>query len=243
MQQSVSQMALQSEDKVIAKTNERQRKNKKLLNACPDRKWRSLSSVTAGLGGVRRVWMPGLASRVQKTLQGSSNDIGWLPRAPGMHGVEDGTARFLEFLAGIRNGEHTLPSSFVYLLIPRCGTYSYGNFDFPGLYGNHGPIYFVGTKKFFSKIGLARHITKIHSEASIEHNAWELKQYVEELYWGSGKSMMLLGKARKVRIIHLGSAGVTRPDRPGLDLSKQPPTVRLNKELDFILTFKLKGQI
>ncbi|CAL8161549.1 unnamed protein product [Prunus armeniaca] len=31
--------------------------------------------------------------------------------------------------------------------------------------------------------------------------------------------------------------------RPGLDLSKQPPTVRLNKELDFILTFKLKGQI
>ncbi|CAB4282674.1 unnamed protein product [Prunus armeniaca] len=67
-----------------------------------------------------------------------------------------------------------------------------------GLYGNHGPIYFVGTKKFFSKIGLARHITKIHSEASIEHNAWELKQYVEELYWGSGKSMMLLGKARKL---------------------------------------------
>ncbi|CAL8161550.1 unnamed protein product [Prunus armeniaca] len=106
-------------------------------------------------------------------------------RAPGMPGVEDGTARFLELLAGIRNGEHTLSSSFVYLLIP-------------GLYGNHGPIYFVGTKKFFSKIGLARHITKIHSEASIEHNAWELKQYVEELYWGSGKSMMLLGKARKL---------------------------------------------
>ncbi|BBN69304.1 NAD(P)-binding Rossmann-fold superfamily protein [Prunus dulcis] len=40
--------------------------------------------------------------------------------------------------------------------------------------------------------------------------------------------------------VHLGSAGATRPDRPGLDLSKQPPAVRLNKELDFILTFKLK---
>ncbi|CAL8150179.1 unnamed protein product [Prunus armeniaca] len=40
--------------------------------------------------------------------------------------------------------------------------------------------------------------------------------------------------------VHLSSAGVTRPDRPGLDLSKQPPAVRLNKELDFILTFKLK---
>lgn len=38
----------------------------------------------------------------------------------------------------------------------------------------------------------------------------------------------------------MGSAGVTRPGRPGLDLSKQPPAVRLNKELDFILTFKLK---
>ena len=29
-------------------------------------------------------------------------------------------------------------------------------------------------------------------------------------------------------------------DRPGLDLSKQPPAVRLNKELDLILTLKLK---
>ncbi|XP_021809196.1 uncharacterized protein LOC110752779 [Prunus avium] len=42
------------------------------------------------------------------------------------------------------------------------------------------------------------------------------------------------------RLVHVGSAGVTRPDRPGLDLSKQPLAVRLNKELDFILTFKLK---
>ncbi|KAL7129828.1 hypothetical protein ABFS83_13G094000 [Erythranthe nasuta] len=44
------------------------------------------------------------------------------------------------------------------------------------------------------------------------------------------------------RFVHVGSAGVTRPDRPGLDLSKQPPAVRLNKELDFILTYKLKGE-
>lgn len=42
------------------------------------------------------------------------------------------------------------------------------------------------------------------------------------------------------RFVHVSSAGVTRPDRPGLDLSKQPPAVRLNKELGFILTFKLK---
>ncbi|KAL6496587.1 hypothetical protein OROGR_029845 [Orobanche gracilis] len=49
---------------------------------------------------------------------------------------------------------------------------------------------------FFSKMGLACHIAKIHSEASVEHNAWELKQYIEELYWGSGKRVMLLGHSK-----------------------------------------------
>ncbi|AET04303.1 protein HIGH CHLOROPHYLL FLUORESCENCE PHENOTYPE 173, chloroplastic isoform X2 [Medicago truncatula] len=44
------------------------------------------------------------------------------------------------------------------------------------------------------------------------------------------------------RFVHVSSAGVTRPERPGLDLSKQPPAVRLNKELDYILTYKLKGE-
>ncbi|CAL2274902.1 unnamed protein product [Prunus armeniaca] len=44
------------------------------------------------------------------------------------------------------------------------------------------------------------------------------------------------------RFEHVGSAGITRPDMPGLDLSKQPPVVCLNKHLDFILTFKLKGE-
>ncbi|KAJ7537836.1 hypothetical protein O6H91_11G023700 [Diphasiastrum complanatum] len=44
------------------------------------------------------------------------------------------------------------------------------------------------------------------------------------------------------RFVHVSSAGVTRPDRPGLDLSKQPPAVRLNKELNYIMTFKLKGE-
>lgn len=42
--------------------------------------------------------------------------------------------------------------------------------------------------------------------------------------------------------VHLSSGGVTRPDRPGLDLSKQPPAVRMNKELGYILTYKLKGE-
>ncbi|KAL6278273.1 hypothetical protein ACE6H2_021874 [Prunus campanulata] len=44
------------------------------------------------------------------------------------------------------------------------------------------------------------------------------------------------------RFVHLGSAGVTRPDMPVLDLSKQPHAVCFDKELDFILTFKLKRE-
>ncbi|KAG6599467.1 hypothetical protein SDJN03_09245, partial [Cucurbita argyrosperma subsp. sororia] len=121
--------------------------------------------------------------RIRKTLIGSSEDIGWLQNTPGMPPVVDGTERFLELLSEIRNGEHKLPNSFVYLLIP-------------GLFSNHGPLYFVGTKRFFSKMGLTCHIAKIHSEASVEHNAWELKEYVEELYWGSGKRVMLLGHSK-----------------------------------------------
>ncbi|KAL6275404.1 hypothetical protein ACE6H2_019005 [Prunus campanulata] len=46
-------------------------------------------------------------------------------------------------------------------------------------------------------MGLACHIAKIHSEASVEHNAWELKQDIEELYWGSGKRVMLLGQSKE----------------------------------------------
>ncbi|GMI94835.1 hypothetical protein HRI_003152800 [Hibiscus trionum] len=124
-----------------------------------------------------------IVSRMERTLRGSSDDIGWLQRTPGMAPVEDGSTRFLELLEAIRNGEHSLPNSFVYLLIP-------------GLFSNHGPLYFVATKRFFSKMGLTCHIAKIHSEASVEHNAWELKQYIEELYWGSGKRVMLLGHSK-----------------------------------------------
>ncbi|KAL4194148.1 hypothetical protein AMTRI_Chr05g57820 [Amborella trichopoda] len=124
-----------------------------------------------------------LISRVQKTLRGSTDDIGWLQRMAGMPPVVDGTDRFMELLDGIRNGEHKLPNSFVYLLIP-------------GLFSNHSPLYFVNTKRFFSKMGLACHIAKIHSEASVEHNALELKQYIEELYWGSGKRVLLLGHSK-----------------------------------------------
>ncbi|PWA88726.1 alpha/Beta hydrolase fold protein [Artemisia annua] len=146
-------------------------------------------------------------SRVQITFHGSSADIGWIQRDPTMDPVKDGSDRFAELLNAIRyfqhlhkspiklgmlkqcsvlflrNGEHKLPDSYVYLLIP-------------GLFSNHGPLYFVSTKRFFSKMGLACHIAKIHSEASVEYNSLVLKQYIEELYWGSGKRVMLLGHSK-----------------------------------------------
>lgn len=127
--------------------------------------------------------MNSFISRARRTLHGSSDDIGWLQRTIGVPPVQDGTARFTDILHCIRNGEHALPDLFVYLLIP-------------GLFSNHSPLYFINTKKSFSKMGLACHIAKIHSEASVERNAWELKQYIEELYWGSEKRVMLLGHSK-----------------------------------------------
>ncbi|KAJ0968290.1 hypothetical protein J5N97_025207 [Dioscorea zingiberensis] len=124
-----------------------------------------------------------LISRARKTVLGSADDIGWLQRAVNMPPVEDGTKRFTELLEKIRSGEHKLPDSMVYLLVP-------------GLFSNHGPLYFVNTKTFFSKMGLACHIAKIHSEASIDKNAREIKEYIEEIYWGSGKRVLLFGHSK-----------------------------------------------
>ncbi|XP_020204383.1 uncharacterized protein LOC109789762 [Cajanus cajan] len=124
-----------------------------------------------------------LIERARRTVRGSADDIGWLQRDPGMPPVEDGTERFLEILDNIKHGVHRLPNSVVYLLIP-------------GLFSNHGPLYFVNTKVSFSKMGLACHIAKIHSESSVEKNARELKEYIEEIYWGSKKRVLLLGHSK-----------------------------------------------
>ncbi|XP_030502066.1 uncharacterized protein LOC115717233 isoform X2 [Cannabis sativa] len=125
----------------------------------------------------------GLINRVRRTVCGSADDIGWMQRDPEMPPVEDGTHRFTETLDSIRHGVHRLPNSMVYLLVP-------------GLFSNHGPLYFVNTKMSFSKMGLACHIAKIHSEASVEKNAREIKEYIEEIYWGSGKRVLLLGHSK-----------------------------------------------
>ncbi|XP_021756342.1 uncharacterized protein LOC110721491 isoform X1 [Chenopodium quinoa] len=125
----------------------------------------------------------GLVERARRTVRGSADDIGWLQRDPNMPPVENGTERFMEILDSISHGVHRLPKSMIYLLVP-------------GLFSNHGPLYFTSTKTCFSKMGLACHIAKIHSEASIEKNARVLKEYIEEIYWGSNKRVMLLGHSK-----------------------------------------------
>lgn len=125
----------------------------------------------------------GLIEKARRTVRGSADDIGWLQRDPDMPPVEDGTERFMEVLDSIRHGVHRLPKSMVYLLIP-------------GLFSNHGPLYFCSTKTSFSKMGLTCHIAKIHSESSVEKNARELKDYIEEIHWGSKKRVMLLGHSK-----------------------------------------------
>jgi len=44
------------------------------------------------------------------------------------------------------------------------------------------------------------------------------------------------------QVILISSAGVTRPKRPGIDLSQEPPAVRLNDQLGGILTWKLAAE-
>ncbi|KAH7415167.1 hypothetical protein KP509_14G031100 [Ceratopteris richardii] len=124
-----------------------------------------------------------LVGRIQSTIQGSANDIGWLQCIPGSLPVKDRTDKFVQLLESVSNGIHKLPNCYIYLLIP-------------GLFSNHGPLYFVDTKRYFSKLGLTCHIAKIHSEASVETNALELKNYIEELYWGGGKRVILLGHSK-----------------------------------------------
>ncbi|KAD3640779.1 hypothetical protein R6Q59_003467 [Mikania micrantha] len=125
----------------------------------------------------------GLVERVRRTVRGSADDIGWLQNAPEMPPVEDGTERFSNILEIIRHDVHMLPNSMVYLLVP-------------GLFSNHGPLYFTSTKASFLKMGLTCHIAKIHSEASVEKNAREIKEHIEEFHWGSNKRVFLLGHSK-----------------------------------------------
>jgi uncharacterized protein YbjT (DUF2867 family) len=50
------------------------------------------------------------------------------------------------------------------------------------------------------------------------------------------------GGQEKPRLVQVSSAGVTRPNRPGINLAEEPPAVRMNEQLGGILTWKLRGE-
>ena len=50
------------------------------------------------------------------------------------------------------------------------------------------------------------------------------------------------GGAIKPQFMMISSAGVTRPNRPGINLEEEPPAVRMNDQLGGILTWKLRGE-
>ena len=50
------------------------------------------------------------------------------------------------------------------------------------------------------------------------------------------------GGKPKPQIVQVSSAGVTRPNRPGINLEEEPPAVRMNEQLGGILTWKLRGE-
>jgi uncharacterized protein YbjT (DUF2867 family) len=56
------------------------------------------------------------------------------------------------------------------------------------------------------------------------------------------ESIKAYGGTTKPQFIHISSAGVTRPNRAGLDLASEPPAVRMNEQLGGILTWKLRGE-
>ena len=50
------------------------------------------------------------------------------------------------------------------------------------------------------------------------------------------------GGQAKPQFVQVSSAGVTRPNRPGINLDEEPPAVRMNEQLGGILTWKLRGE-
>lgn len=56
------------------------------------------------------------------------------------------------------------------------------------------------------------------------------------------QSIQAYQQALLPQFILTSSAGVTRPGNPNLDLSQEPPAVRMNEQLGGILTWKLRGE-
>ena len=61
-------------------------------------------------------------------------------------------------------------------------------------------------------------------------------------FYGSSRKAAASSGGDAATWVHVSSAGVTRPDRPGIDVSVEPPAVRMNAELGGLLTHKLAGE-
>ncbi|KAH0851347.1 hypothetical protein HID58_094865 [Brassica napus] len=92
--------------------------------------------------------------------------------------------------------------------------------------------------------GVGRSVVDIFEEKKLDCDSPELVEYTgmknlindvkDSVKLENGKLLFFGGG-----LFMLALFGVNRPERPGLDLSKQPTDVRVNKELDLILTYKL----
>jgi len=56
------------------------------------------------------------------------------------------------------------------------------------------------------------------------------------------ESIKAYGGKATPQFVQVSSAGVTRPNRPGINLEEEPPAVRMNDQLGGILTWKLEGE-
>jgi uncharacterized protein YbjT (DUF2867 family) len=56
------------------------------------------------------------------------------------------------------------------------------------------------------------------------------------------ESIKAYGGETLPQFVLISSAGVTRPNRPGINLEEEPPAVRMNEQLGGILTWKLRGE-
>ncbi|XVE74076.1 hypothetical protein DITRI_Ditri11bG0169900 [Diplodiscus trichospermus] len=99
-----------------------------------------------------------------------------------MPSLEDGTERFVEIL------------TILGMVCPNCPAqwFIYWFLVFSATMG----LFFLSVQKQVSKLDLTCHIAKIHSEASVEKNAREIKDCIEDIYWGSKKCVLLLGHSK-----------------------------------------------
>ncbi|GBG87226.1 hypothetical protein CBR_g45285 [Chara braunii] len=152
---------------------------------------RSASPATVGTGSGRNSRGPGLSgwvdrllSHIHTALRGSHDDIGWLRREPGLPAIIDRTGRFNQLNARIYHGIHTLPDNLVYLLVP-------------GLFSSLGALSFLDAKRYLMTLGLSCYVMPIRCEASVESNAYQIKEYIEDLHWGiNHKKVVILGHGK-----------------------------------------------